>query len=237
MARRVASERGAKYYGLPIGHLITPDKEDEAQARHNGRPAPHGAVTGTNQKRQGQSQVGNAPNAKAPAKPKTDVSTGEQETEETGLAAKGFKQPSIKGPVTVLVGKKKFSAPEGSSVYKSPTHSGRVYVVTPEGQAHVLTSHGELNLSPEEGKLLARQVEVNFERQNAPQASEGETEDVTWIRLISIIRQIAQADRIGDTSEAKRLLLQFREAANSYDPEMDPRETRTRVKKAAGIDD
>lgn len=236
MARRVASERGARYYGVPIGHLITPDKEDEAQARHGGRPAPHGSVTGTNQKREGQSQVTNGSKSKAPTKAKK-ASGGVGEAEETGLAAKGFKQPTLTGPVTVLVGKKKFSAPEGSVVYKSPAHSGRSYVVTPDGQAHVLTSHGELNLSPEEGKLIAKQVEVNFERQGTASGGPEEEEDVTWIRLISIVRQIAQADRIGDTSEAKRLLLQFREAANSYDPDQDPRETRTRVKRAAGIND
>lgn len=237
MARRVASERGARYYGIPIGHLITPDKEDEAQARHGGRPAPHGSATGTNQKRAGQSQVS--------SKSKTPSSAGGRENSDsneqsgaTGLAAKGFKQPELTGPVPVLVGKKKFSAPEGSVVYKSPTHSGRAYVVTPEGQAHVLTSHGELNLSPEEGKLIAKQVEANFQSQRPSTDSEGEeVEDVTWIRLISIVRQIAQADKIGDTSEAKRLLLQFRTAANSYDPDSDSREVRTRVKRAAGIDD
>lgn len=234
MARRVRTQAGAAYYGVPIGHLITPDQEDDATARHAGRPAPPGALTGSNQKRAGQATVDKQKAGKK-LEPAPSPSDGKRGKEEEKTATYGIQKPTISGPVPVLVGKEKFSAPEGSVVYKSPANPGRVYVVTPEGAAHVLTSHGEVSLTPEQQKALAAQVRDKF-TPVTKETDEEDPEEVTWIRLVSMVRQIEQALRVGDESEAKRLILAFREAANGYNPEADPREVRTRVKKAAGVE-
>jgi hypothetical protein len=222
LARRVKSQAGAKYFGVPVGSLITPDMEDDAKASHAGRAAPPNAVTGSNQKRAGTSED----------KTKMSTSTEGKSTGSGGWAAKGFKTPTISGPIPVLVGKEKFSAPEGSSIFKSPKHSGRVYVVTPNGETHVITANGELNLTPAERQSLTSEVRQKFEE--VVQGEEQEEVAVTWIRLKSIFDMLEQAEEAGDTSQVKKLLKEFREAANAYDERQDSRELRTRIKNTKG---
>lgn len=221
--RRVATEGGARYYGVPIGTPITSDMEDDSRARNRGRRAPVGAAVGTDQKRAGSVQTGSS----------SENPGAVSSTPSAPISSKGFKEPSISGPVPVLVGKAKFGAPEGSSVYKSEKHSGRVYVVTPDGLTHVITSAGELNLTPAESSALTAQVTSMF-----TEVIDGETEaqetPMTWIRLKSIMDLLEQAEEVGDESQVKKLLKEFREAANSYQPESDPRELRTKIKKATG---
>lgn len=222
MARRVASEAGARYYGIPIGHVISPDREDEAEAR-TGRSAPPGAATGSDKKRAGQGQEEAGPSKRKAAKGKE----GEARTNE-------LVTPTISGPVPVFAGRGKFSAPEGSGVYKSPKHPGRTYVVTPDGNAHVFTSKGELRLEPAQRTALATQIKSTFEEVIELDPEEAEQKPVTFVRLISLVRRIVQAEEVGDESEVERLILQFRDESNRYDPEADPRAVRTRVKKAVG---
>jgi hypothetical protein len=144
-----------------------------------------------------------------------------------------FRASNLSGPVEAFAGKKKFNLPEGSQVFKSPQKSGRVYVVTPDGLGHVLTSSGQLALTPEQSKALGPQIKDTL---TPVKPEEGEQEEeVTWVRLISIVRQIIQAEESGDTSQAKKLLLQFRGMANQYSPTEDSRKVKTRVEKATGI--
>lgn len=223
MARRVASAAGAKYYGIPIGHVISPDREDEAAAR-NGRSAPPGAATGSDKKRAGQDQESPAGKASAGAAPsKAEPARTNQLVTST-----------LKGPVPVFAGKGKFSAPEGSGVFKSPKHPGRTYVITPDGNAHVFTSQGELSLEPAQRAALASQIKSTFDEVVELDAEEDEQKPVTFVRLMSLVRQITQAEEVGDKSEVERLILQFRDESNRYDPEADPRAVRTRIKKAVG---
>lgn len=225
MARRVASEAGARYYGIPIGHIISPDREDEAEAR-NGRPAPPGSATGSDKKRAGQSQSDDLQTS--------TTATVAKDKKDTIARTNELVTPTISGPVPVFAGKGKFSAPKGSGVYKSPKHPGRTYVVTPEGNAHVFTSKGELRLDPAQRSALASQIKRTFDEVVELDPEEGEQKPVTFVRLISLVRQIMQAEEVGDESEVDRLILQFRDESNRYDPESDPREVRTRVKKAVG---
>lgn len=230
MARRVQTEAGAKYYGVPIGHLITPDQEDDAVARHGGRGAPNGSLIGSNQKRAGQETgqkaaqngVRSNPNAGNTTKAPADKSGQRQ-----------LQAPTLSGPVEVFAGKKKFNVPEGSEVFQSPQKPGRVYVVTPDGAGHVLTSSGQLALTPEQSQSLGPQIKSTLSKVKAK--TEEDSEEITWTRLVSLARQMIQAEESGDTSAAKKLLQQFREAANQYTPGKDSREVRTRVEEAMGV--
>lgn len=232
MARRVKTEAGAKYYGVPIGQLITPDQEDDAVARHGGRNAPHGALIGSNQKRAGQEtgqkavQSGGRTNPKTSNAPQPKAAAGTE-------GQRQFQAPTLSGPVEAYAGKKKFNLPEGSEVFQSPNKPGRVYVVTPDGNGHVLTSTGQLALTPEQSASLGPQIKSSLTKVSKKEGEDDE--EVTWVRLMSIVRQMAQAEKSGDTSEAKRLLLEFRGMANQYSPDKDSREVKTRVEKATGV--
>lgn len=226
LTRRVKNQSGVEYFGQPIGSIITPDNEDDAKAKH-GRRAPAGSYTGSNQKR-----AGTKDGSSTGTEPQNADSASTNEV--ISFSSKGFKKPTISGPVPVLAGKAKFGAPEGSSVYKSPKHQGRVYVVTPDGMTHVITSNGELNLTPAESQALTAQVTSRF-NEVVEGEQEEDTKEVTWVRLQSLMRQIEQAQDVGDTSQVEKLMQQFKEAANSYDPDSDPRELRTKIKKATGV--
>jgi len=238
MARRVLTEAGAKYFGKPIGSFISPDEEDDAKAQHGGRAAPPRAVTGSNQKRAGtsddnslnsdkpttSSEPEKAPTSKTTEK-KVDTPTTETSVEVEMVSS------TITGPRSVTVGRSSIKVPEGSEVFKSPTHSGRMYIVTPEGDAHVFTSKGELNLTPEQRKALATQISETLQAEEAE--VEEDEQKVTWIRLLSIARLLAQAEKTGDTSQVKKLEKQFREGLSSYRPEADPRTVRKEIAEKA----
>lgn len=239
MARRVLTKEGEKYFGVPIGQLITPDKEDDAKALHGGRPAPPNSVSGSNQKRAGISEKPEDTNVSGKtSNPEKSKAAASSQSEATQVGdrwkQKGFIKPTISGDIQVFAGKSIFSAPEGSGIFKSPKHPGRVYVITPDGETHVLTSKGELNLTPAERQSLTSQVKATFEEVvelNDPKESE---ESPSWIRLVSLMRQMEQAKEVGDESRVKSLLEEFNDIAKNYGPEDDAKEVQSRVAKATG---
>lgn len=244
LARRVLTEAGARYFGLPIGSLISPDKEDDAKARHGGRAAPPGAATGSNQRRAGSEKKDEDPAAKIKIndEPPTGASSGgrrsvgktpDGETPLSGWADKKFIKSTLTGTQKVEAGKASYQVPEGSDVYQSPKHRGRIYVITPDGETHVFTSAGELDITPQERQALTAEVRNSFSKKDA---SEEDTQDVTWVRLVSIARQIAQAEAVGDDSLVEKLEEEFRTALASYAPEEDPRAVRSEITRGSTKD-
>ena len=236
MARRVLTERGARYFGVPIGTLITPDAEDDAKALHEGRPAPPGSVSGSNQKRAGTKEDDSAAlNLKSSEPEDSNTKVGpakRKESVQEGFQPKMVK-PTLTGTQKVSVGKTSYNIPEGSSAFKSPGHTGRVYIVTPEGNAHVYTSGGEMELTPEQRRTLAAEVSSTLQAVNEVKEEKAE-DDVTWVRLVSIARQIAQAEAAGDTSQVKKLEQIFKEGLHNYAPEKDPRTVRSEIQSRSG---
>lgn len=121
--RRVQTAEGAKFYGLPIGSIITADVEraKKAEAKAQGKTAPKGGV-GPN--------VGTLGTSSQPAPSPSD--------------SPDVVSPTISGPNTFDVGQSQFSAPTGSRVFRSKKDDGVVYVLTPDNAVHVFNESGEV---------------------------------------------------------------------------------------------
>lgn len=167
MARRVTTQAGADYFGVPIGSLIT-GKEDETPSREGAKPKAKkvrplvgralNPVAGTNPTNNSGPTVQSG--STAPTMPRTpDVQKvdpnkryGEQgQITEQPFSFKAGNQATETdndGSDRIEVGGTEFSLPKGSKVYDSPFGNAMKYIVTPEGSFRIATKRGELELSP-----------------------------------------------------------------------------------------
>lgn len=133
--RRVQSPEGAKFYGLPIGSVITADviKAKRAEAKSKGQSAPKGALSG------GASVADMAGDANVSA-PK---SSALKDVASTGVQ---YKPASISGPNGFTLGEVTYSAPAGSKLIKPKGDSPFAYVLTPNNEVHAFTKDGEAEI-------------------------------------------------------------------------------------------
>lgn len=143
--RRVQTAEGARFYGQPIGTLITPDmiKKARSAAKAKGITPPKGGLTPKSGKKVSvgagkASPAGNFnadPSSPAP-QPGAAVSPGNFQV----------KAPTIKGPQGFKVGATQYSAPSGSKLIRPKNQAEFAYVVTPDGSVHAFTAAGELDV-------------------------------------------------------------------------------------------
>jgi predicted ABC-type ATPase len=165
MARRVASASGVKYYGLPLGSLITPDIIAKAREANGGKPAPRGASRSASATRKVPTPPkGMPPRPGGPAKPKEVDAPGAPEP----TAADSKKSPAEKparvpakaadtklsGPRKLYIGDKEYGVPEDSRVLAPRLGNKPVAYVIADGDVHVLTEQGEVELDAETKRSL-----------------------------------------------------------------------------------
>jgi predicted ABC-type ATPase len=143
MARRVRTAKGAEYYGLPVGSIITADLMAKAREKNGGKPAPKGA-TGTARVATKEPTVRTPPGYVRPL-PEAEPVKPAKEPKPPRVKPEG----SLRGPEQFKLGSKTYSVPEGSRVYQPKDASDIAYVVPPDGTLHFFTKGGEVQLTPE----------------------------------------------------------------------------------------
>jgi len=141
--RRVQTAEGARFYGQPIGTLITPDmiKKARSAAKAKGITPPKG---GLSPKKAPQVSVG-AGKASPAGNFNADPSAGAPVGADTSGKFQ-VKPSSIKGPQGFKVGATQYSAPSGSKLIRPKNQEEFAYVVTPDGSVHAFTAAGELDV-------------------------------------------------------------------------------------------
>jgi hypothetical protein len=167
--RRVATPEGAKFYGQPIGTIITPDLLAKIHAEKGSAPkgatapvkqgsAPHAGSTSSPSTSGAPSKVpGKAGNPvagnkytqsgyQAPGIDSTppDWITNPPPAPPVPQMALGIKPSSIDGPNKFSVGGSKYTAPSGSRLISPKSGSGVSIVLTPDGDIHFFTEKGEV---------------------------------------------------------------------------------------------
>lgn len=139
--RKVRTPEGADKYGLPIGAIITPDAEAAATAKGYTDPVPEDKVSGPRAKG-GFMSVGTI-SGKAQAEKSAPKPAKSAEPKKLKLK---ISKSSIKGNKVFMVGKSKYSAPNGSKLIRPANQPGMAYVVTPEGKVHAFNEAGEITI-------------------------------------------------------------------------------------------
>lgn len=159
--RKVRTPEGARFYGQPIGTIITAEmiRAKKREAKAQGITPPKGglskkpkAVTVATGKASPASNFNSSP--AGPPKPGAskkslgDAAFGKA-TPTPGIAADPkfqVKSPTIKGPNSFRVGDSSFTAPAGSKLIRPKNQPSVAYVYTPDGQVHAFTAAGEIDL-------------------------------------------------------------------------------------------
>jgi hypothetical protein len=146
LARVVQTAEGSRYYGLPIGAIISTDKKNKVDAEKAARgiKPPTGALAETD--RPPGAPIGKV---KTPAKKKP-------------LKLK-VKKTELKGNKHFSVGKSKYTAPNGSRVVRPRNQPDLAYIVTPEGEVHVFNAAGEVEIPKEMMDQFKERFGVEFD--------------------------------------------------------------------------
>lgn len=127
LIRRVRTPGGARYFGLPIGAIITADARLAAKERHGGKSAPKGATSvrvASGTPFSGQKPVNTKANADKAVKATDAVKA---------LLAKNGTAPG--GPKKVRLNGAEHDFPEGTQVSRSKQFPNRIaYAMTPDGR-------------------------------------------------------------------------------------------------------
>ena len=157
--RRVATPEGARFYGLPVGAIITPDviKAKRLEAKAQGKPTPKGGLSA---KSSPSAFTGNS-STSSPSGSSTSTA-GKASASKTApskpLASSTHVSPTISGPKKFSVINASYSAPEGSRVFRSTKVDDVAYILTPDGKVHAFNEHGEVPVPEELQPLLAKKL-------------------------------------------------------------------------------
>lgn len=148
--RHVKTPEGAKFYGLPIGSIITRAEIEakHAEAAAKGITPPKGGLSSgdasatiADAKAQGLETADSVEHAasKAVSDPAYEAAVAAEPDFHLKLL-----KPTISGPEKFSVGDGNFSAPLGSKLYKLQATDALAFVVTPDGKIHSFVSAGEV---------------------------------------------------------------------------------------------
>jgi hypothetical protein len=161
--RKVRTQEGADFYGLPIGAPITTDviNKKNAEKAQQGVKPPSGAID---------NEI-DAPPAPPKAPPAAGTAIGGLAAPTTpnalGAAQPGgeapkppkIKKSELKGNKHFKVGKSKYTAPAGSKLIRPYDKPEIAYVLTPDGKVHAFVEKGEAEVSPTLSKSLAQRFQ------------------------------------------------------------------------------
>jgi len=146
--RKVRTQEGVKFYGLPLGSPITADlialKDKQAAAK--GVKAPKDALTSSS------SRV----TPKAPGSSSVESDSGSVSD------AIKVKKSTISGPAKFSVGAKEYGAPSGSKFITPQNNPKIAYVRTPDGKIRAFNEQGEIEVPATLSNLLAKKFTAEY---------------------------------------------------------------------------
>jgi hypothetical protein len=160
--RKVRTQEGATFYGLPIGAPITADiiNKKNAEKAQQGVKPPTGAID---------NEIDAPPAPPTPPTPGTAVGGMAPPTTPNALGAAQaggeapkppkIKKSELKGNKHFKVGKSKYTAPAGSKLIRPVDKPEVAYVLTPDGKVHAFVEKGEAEVSPTLSKSLAQRFQ------------------------------------------------------------------------------
>ena len=142
--RRVQTPEGAKFYGQPIGTIITPDLIKAKKLEHalKGIKPPKGGLSPKVKTGSKKGKSANVPNV-------PDASHSGEGSLPAHAASQGklpAKPSTISGPNAFKVGVADYSAPEGSKLIRPKNTPDMAYILTPDGEIHAFTADGEVDV-------------------------------------------------------------------------------------------